>query len=966
MNPLTLVPFSQDPLAVAAQQILEHHKDRLPDLSDCRILVAENQCATQLRAELLNQAEQQGFDALLGPSIERLDQYLNQLVAVGGTVLNRPAQELVLAEALRDAAPIYVDTDPWLLADQLLCLFDELTRADISIPAEFEQFRDNLHRGYALASPSPSLQQEAYILHTLWHAWKQQLQAENLSDPASAYRQQLADSLNSIGKHKLWLIGFTEFTPSEAQWLRTLFDRQQAQLILHGAGQQTGYHPDRPIHDILDQLDLDDAQRSCLQGNDFDAFISALFGTSSDNLKQRAQRFAAGCRQDTAGSRLSIFRADDPEQEAQAIALQIRRWLLDGIQPIAIVTEDRRLARRVRAMLEASQIELDDAGGWALSTTSAAATLERWLETVEEDFACGPLLDVLKSPFVCFSDRDTHLAQVRRLEQDIILHENISRGLHRYRHHLDRRSERLPDWSEPMRRAVQQMLNLLEHAASPLMPLLRGSYPAINYLDALTNSLRELGSWQRLEQDAAGQRLLDVLAGFQQAATHSRAELDWSEFRNWLGRNLENATFRLPLSASPVRLLTLQQSRLQRFAATVVAGCSQAHMPGSATVQAFFNQRVRAELGLSTWSQAMAKKLHHFCRVLHSAERILLTHHLEHDGEPVSISPWLELLEVFYQNAYRKTLDDTTLRQLVTQAGTRPVSPDRASLPALASCPAPEPPASVHPKTWSAYTHQRLIDCPYRYFAADALRLKPQDEIREALSKSDYGSLVHRIVQAFHSKVARLPGPWRGDLDETHREHALTVLKKISKAVFADAVKDDFQARSWLKQWLTILPDYLDWEIKRQKIWTLRQVEVKADRKISPDLGINGRIDRIDQCAGAVAVVDYKTGKPPKADEVWRGEAVQLPSYALLLDAPVAQLNYLEFSKDRVKEQVCADAERLQRLLPALEARVIHLNQALQQQAALPAWGDARVCAYCEFSGLCRREMWLHTENVND
>ena len=46
-------------------------------------------------------------------------------------------------------------------------------------------------------------------------------------------------------------------------------------------------------------------------------------------------------------------------------------------------------------MLEASRIELDDAGGWALSTTSAAATLERWLETVEEDFACGPLLDVL-------------------------------------------------------------------------------------------------------------------------------------------------------------------------------------------------------------------------------------------------------------------------------------------------------------------------------------------------------------------------------------------------------------------------------------------------------------------------------------------------------------------------------------------------------------------------------------------
>ena len=960
MTPLTLVPFSQDPLEVAARQILEHHKHCLPDLSDCRILVAEDQCAAQLRAELLAQAEALGFNALLGPCIQRLDQYLNQLVTIKGTVLNRPAQELVLAEALRNAAMVYVDTDPWLLADQLLSLFDELTRNDVSIPTAFERFHASLQSAYALSSPSPSLQQEAYILHTLWHAWKQQLEADKLSDPASAYRQQLADSLNCIGQQKIWLIGFTEFSPSEAQWLHSLLQRQQARLILHGRAQQDGYHPDRPIHDILTQLGLDNYRQSCAQGNHFDEFIYALFENSNDHLVQRARRFAGSNRQDSAGSRLSLFQADGPEQEAQAAALQVRRWLLDGIQPIAIVTEDRR---RVRAMLEASQIELDDAGGWALSTTSAAATLERWLETVEEDFPCGPLLDVLKSPFVCFSDRDSHLARVRRLEQDIILHENIARSLQRYRHPLDNRSERLPGWSEPVRLAVQQMLNVLDHAASPLLPLLQGHHPASDYLNALRDSLLELGSWQYLEQDAAGQRVLELLTHLQQAATHSLVELDWSEFRNWLGRNLENARFQPPLSASPVRLLTLEQSRLQRFAATIVAGCSQDHMPGSATSQAFFNQQVRTELGLPTWSQAVAKKLHHFCRLLHSAERVLITYHRERDGEPVGISPWLELLEVFYHNAYGTTLEDRILRQLVKRPDTQPVSPDQASLPQATLRPAPRPPAPVHPKTWSAYTHQRLIDCPYRYFCADTLRLKPQEEIREALSKSDYGSLVHRVIQAFHSKVARLPGPWSGALNETQRARALALLQRISEAVFADAVKDNFQARGWLKQWLTVLPSYLDWEIERQKNWTLRQVEVKADRRISSRLRLSGRIDRLDQCSGALAVVDYKTGKAPKSDEVSTGEAVQLSSYALLLHAPIAELNYLEIGRDRVNPQLCADSDSLRLLLPALEARMIELDRDMQQSAALPAWGDTRVCAYCEFSGLCRRDMWLQGDS---
>jgi hypothetical protein len=45
---------------------------------------------------------------------------------------------------------------------------------------------------------------------------------------------------------------------------------------------------------------------------------------------------------------------------------------------------------------------------------------------------------------------------------------------------------------------------------------------------------------------------------------------------------------------------------------------------------------------------------------------------------------------------------------------------------------------------------------------------------------------------------------------------------------------------------------------------------------------------------------------------------------------------------------------------------MVQLDRALQQQAALPAWGDATVCSYCEFSGLCRREMWLHGENDHD
>ncbi len=962
---LTLIPFSQDPLAVAAQQILDHYRDRLPDLSHCQVLIASDQCVSQLRAELLGQAAQRGFQALLGPSIDCMDAWLSRLGPVPETILNQPARELVLADALRNAARIYIATDPWQLAGRLLTLFDELTRNEFEIPDDFESFHTRLKNCYAVSEPSASLQQEAFMLHTLWHAWRQQLTAEKLLDPATANRRRLADHLRKPGTTDLWLIGHTEFSPGETHWLRTLLDLGKAHLLLHGDARQDGYHPDRPVRDILNQLGVEVPTSTAFTSNDLDNLISALFDTSPDNLQQRARDFARLHPQDAIGPRLKTFQANGPEQEAQAVALQVRRWLLEDLQPIAIVTEDRRLARRVRAMLEASHIELDDSGGWALSTTSAAATLERWLETVEEDFACAPLLDVLKSSFVCFADRDEHLARVRRFEQDIILHENIARGLNRYRHHLDRRSERLPDWSKPMQQAVHQMLNLIDHAASPLVPLLHGSHPANDYLTALGESLQELGAWQCLAGDLAGQRLLEVLDELQQAAAYSSVPLKWSEFRNWLGCNLERTTFRLAPSSSPVCLLTLEQSRLQRFAATIVAGCSRDHMPGAPASLAFFNQRVRSALGLPTWSQQVAVKLHHFCRVLHSAEHVLLTCHRERDGEPVSVSPWLELLETFYHNAYRSSLDDTELGHLVVQPEAYPVSPDSADLPQLQTSPAPRTTSSMQPDTWSVYTHQRLIDCPYRYFSADTLGLKPQDEIREALSKSDYGSLVHYIVQAFHSNVEWLPGPWSGELNESRRDQAMRLLEKISHAVFREAVKDNFQARSWLKQWLAVLPDYLKWEIQRQHQWQLRNVEVTAEREFSPLLRMRGRIDRVEQASGAIAIVDYKTGKPPATDAVLSGEAVQLPSYALLLDAPVARIDYLEFTRDRARQQSCAEGEELQQLLHDVGQRLTQLDAALQESTALPAWGDPKVCSYCEFTGICRRDMWLHGNSDN-
>jgi ATP-dependent helicase/nuclease subunit B len=77
-------------------------------------------------------------------------------------------------------------------------------------------------------------------------------------------------------------------------------------------------------------------------------------------------------------------------------------------------------------------------------------------------------------------------------------------------------------------------------------------------------------------------------------------------------------------------------------------------------------------------------------------------------------------------------------------------------------------------------------------------------------------------------------------------------------------------------------------------------------------------------------------------------------------------LDYLELGKDGVKPTTCAQGKDLQPLLQRVEQRLTVMDRALQQAAPLPAWGDDKVCGYCEFSGLCRRDTWPQEEDNHD
>lgn len=951
------VPYADDPLAVTAARLLARCQAHLPDLDSVVVLLAERQAGARLRQHLQTLAEQRGYSALLGPHIDTLRGWVEAQPRNGAGVLSTAARELMLVEALQDNSSLLGAASPWRLAENLLELFDELTLHRIDLSDALETLLERLRRGYRIAGDTPAaLSQEARLVHTLWHAYHIQSGAEHVMDPQAAYLLRL-DALRKHPDpaHYIYLVGSDTLCPAEAHWCRELLAHGHGELILHGPA--AAARSNAPLQNLA--LALNAATEQTTTAGAFSACLDTCFQDDGAPFAERARTFAATTPSSPLHERLSIFTADGAEQEAAAIDIQVRRWLLEGKQRVAIVTEDRRLARRVRALLERAGLILQDSAGWALSTTRAAATLERWLETVEDDFAQQPLLDLLKSPLL-FQDqqRDSILRTVQHFEIDIVRHANIARGLHRYRRELDYRHHQLPHWTLEMTQQLTALLENLAHAAAPLQRHLDGrAYAPEDFLLALQESLHRLGLDQSLSTDPAGNRVLEELAHMRAALPGRRLRMSWDEFRAWLGRKLEQHNFLPPGGHGPVQLLNLAQSRLLRSDALIIAGADRAHLPGDCAQSPFFNQGVRSELNLPTWRDTLALRLHHFRRLLESAPQILITLCDEQDGEAIAPCPWVDALRTFHRLAYGSDLGNATLAALTQDPRAQVSECDTPDTPAPHVRPRPVLREKLLPHTLTVSAHQRLIDCPYAFYAADCLHLKTPDEIRETLDKSDYGQRVHKCLQAFHGGLTDLPGPFPEPLGAHNRAAGLEMLNAVSAAVFAKDLEDNFEHRGWLQRWRQLIPGYIDWQIERNRQWRVQAVEHSEKRALSERLTLKGRLDRIDNSAAGIGIIDYKTGAVRRQEDVDNGEDVQLCSYALLLDG-VARVEYLQLDAGRVQVKAQLESAALTQLAQSVGDRLRNVTNELRDGTAMPAWGDAATCARCDLEGVCRRESW--------
>lgn len=855
------------------------------DLSSLRVVVS-----TFAHIQLLKSAlGRQLGGAFIPPTITSLSEYIRLLPPQAGTAATAPSERLMSLYAdlrqhawLKKLFSARRNTDLLPLAEILLTLSDELTQAMLPELKASPDVADARWQA-ALEQLSPVarnlLSDETQLV---WTIWKSQL------DASDAIVHRFAQMMRIAAQAQLPLF-----------WISPVAADAMEQAFLDA------YNEQRPVVAIT--LDW--------QARHINTTYAAAWPEMLDEQAPADLPLATP-------PGLSLYAAHNLEAEAKAGAQTIMDWLQQGKTNIAIVAQDRVVARRIRALLERAQVIVADETGWKLSTTRAAAALASWLELVAARAETIALLDFLKSPFV-FAHADN--------KADLVMASELAL----------RRANVLGGWEAvgdalTAIPAAQNMVKLLAQQASGFS---KGK-TLCDWITASQQTLDALGMRAALQADGAGAQVLQLLQDIEQDCTAVGHVFSFAEWRAFLNLQLEATAYVQLNRDRRVVMLPLNGARLRSFDAVLLVGADAEHLPSQPTETLFFANVVRRELGLATRESRQRQQLRDVTELLSANALVVMSWQAHKNGEPNPVSPWLERMEL---SLARAGLPKLARHQVE-------IAP-RQLTPAPLAMPAPHA-AALRPQKLSASGYNSLVACPYQFFATRMLGLSELNELSDMPEKRDYGDWLHQILAIFHTRLHEVTVAERSAL-----------LREISDQVFGLALDKSAAALGYYARWQKAMPAYLEWLAEREaQGWHFVLGEEKFEKVLRWDDGeiiLHGRVDRMDEnAAGERAVLDYKsTNQTALRDKLKQGEDHQLPFYGLLSEVPLSNALYipLEASKDKIKEVESPDYDNWQQ---TLSVQIAASMRAIAHDAPLPATGPESVCQYCDVRGLCRKGAW--------
>jgi ATP-dependent helicase/nuclease subunit B len=563
-------------------------------------------------------------------------------------------------------------------------------------------------------------------------------------------------------------------------------------------------------------------------------------------------------------------------EEALVIALALRRFIAereDGIA--ALVTPDRKLARRVAAELKRWRIGIDDSAGQPLSQTPPGAYLLALCEAAANEWAPIPLLALLKHPLAAGRRALGSLRRsARRLDRSLLRGPRPAPGWAGLRQAIvepDEFTTLFEDQAEKLLRVVAT----LERATAPMADWMTQA-PPIERLRAVVASAEALAATgeetgvQRLWRDEAGEALSDFVHDALQSFSGLPA-VSAEDFTAQMLELLSGVAVRPRFGRHP-RLFIWGplEARLQQADLLVLGSLNEGSWPAESAIDPWLNRPMRQGFGLPAPERKIGLSAHDFQQAM-GAPKVLLTRAERVDGAPTVPSRWLLRLDAFLTCAAEGLPSNAgALERRLAHVIDRPaqVEPGRR--------PMPRPGAARRPSQLSVTQIEAWRRNPYAIYARHILRLKKLDPLDQDPGAADLGNAVHK---ALHEFTAKFPHALPTD--------AVALLNAEGQAAFQNWLNRPNVWAFWQPRFQRIAAWWISHERKRRTtLMTSIATEVDGVLELPetlPSFELTARADRIDTFRdGSLTIIDYKTGQPPTKTEVERGFAPQLALEAVI------------------------------------------------------------------------------------
>ena len=578
-----------------------------------------------------------------------------------------------------------------------------------------------------------------------------------------------------------------------------------------------------------------------------------------------------------------------PREEAGVVAMVMRRALETPGRTAALVTADRALARRVAAELRRWRIEVDDSAGPPLADTAPGAFLRLTARLASENAAPVPLLAALKHPLAAGGMAPASFRRaVRALERAALRGPRPRPGIAGLCAALGEGETRA--WLARLEEGFAPFAAVMNAGSAPLRDLLVAH---VGFAEWLAATEEEAGA-DRLWSGGAGEQAALFVAELAEAAP-ALPPLAPDRYPALLDALMEGRAARPPFARHPrLHIWGPLEARLQHADCMILGGLNEGVWPPETEGDPWMSRPMRAALGLPPPEARIGLSAHDFVQCC-GAETVYLTRARRVEGTPMAPSRWLARLDALLG---RFAAEANPLRALEPALLSWWTALDRPARLPRPGPPAPRPPVAARPRRLSVTRIETWIADPYAIYARDILGLRPLDPLDADPSAAERGVIVHRVLESFvRARPAALP------------PDAEDALLALGRAHFEEARTPPGVLAFWWPRFCRIAAWFVAVERERRPRVRPAATEVEGALEIAAPAGpfrLTAQADRIDRTdAGALEIIDYKTGVVPTKREVAAGRRPQLSleaaiartgGFADVAEAPVESLAYWQLT----------------------------------------------------------------------